>query len=139
MGLNDFKVYRGKDFNIRFYKDRCIHSAFCLRLLPTVFNLSARPWANPEGDSKEKILEVIKKCPSGALQYDVNDIEVEYEENKDSSTTIFKNQYNQIFIKGYLEIEALGEKIRSSRLTLCGCTKGNAKGNLCDLSCKKND
>jgi uncharacterized Fe-S cluster protein YjdI len=48
--------------------------------LPEVFNPFERPWIKPEASTTEKIVEQIKKCPSGALSFYMND-EVE----KDSS------------------------------------------------------
>jgi putative redox protein len=39
----------------------------CFTQLPEVFNPSIRKWINPDGASPEKIIEQVKKCPSGAL------------------------------------------------------------------------
>lgn len=52
--------------------DLCIHSGNCARGLPEVFNPRAKPWINMDGASTEKIIEQVKKCPSGALSYFMN-------------------------------------------------------------------
>ena len=47
----------------------CIHSAICFNGLPEVFDPTVRPWIDAKGSTTEKIIEQIKKCPSGALTY----------------------------------------------------------------------
>jgi len=47
----------------------CIHSAKCVLGLGSVFNPQARPWINMDAAVIERIVEQVKKCPSGALSY----------------------------------------------------------------------
>src|SRR5690606_4900778 len=47
----------------------CIHSERCTAGAPNVFNRSARPWVDPNGESAEVVAQVIDTCPSGALSY----------------------------------------------------------------------
>jgi uncharacterized Fe-S cluster protein YjdI len=51
----------------------CIHSTLCWKGLVQVFNPRARPWVKMDGASTEQIIEQVKKCPSGALSYFVNE------------------------------------------------------------------
>jgi uncharacterized Fe-S cluster protein YjdI len=53
----------------------CIHSGRCVRGLPEVFKPKEKPWITPEGSTTEKIIAQVKKCPSGALSYFMNDDE----------------------------------------------------------------
>jgi putative redox protein len=41
--------------------------------LPEVFNPAARKWINPNGASAERVIEQVKKCPSGALSFFYNE------------------------------------------------------------------
>jgi CDGSH-type Zn-finger protein/ferredoxin len=66
------KEYRGKEIIICDKRDICSHDGACVNYLPTVFDAGERPWINPDGDNIEKIIEVIKMCPSGALTYKMN-------------------------------------------------------------------
>ena len=51
---------------------KCIHSANCVRNNPEVFKPKEKPWITPEGSSTDKIIDIIKKFPSGALTYYLN-------------------------------------------------------------------
>ena len=42
------KVYRGRDIEVSFDLDICIHVGECLRGEPRVFKLERRPWALPD-------------------------------------------------------------------------------------------
>jgi uncharacterized Fe-S cluster protein YjdI len=47
--------------------DRCIHSAICFKGLQEVFDPRRKPWIDLSKADTEKIMEQVKKCPSGAL------------------------------------------------------------------------
>jgi hypothetical protein len=42
-----------------------------VRGLPSVFNVSKKPWIDVNGASPAAIIEQVKLCPSGALTYEV--------------------------------------------------------------------
>lgn len=50
----------------------CIHSGYCVRGLPAVFDTNASPWINAEGATTEEIINQVRKCPSWALSYYLN-------------------------------------------------------------------
>ncbi|MDR1712280.1 MAG: (4Fe-4S)-binding protein [Propionibacteriaceae bacterium] len=66
------KLYTGPIVDLTFDGDVCQHAGECVRGMPAVFNVHARPWANPEAantpDLAALLREVIGRCPSGALQ-----------------------------------------------------------------------
>jgi uncharacterized Fe-S cluster protein YjdI/CDGSH-type Zn-finger protein len=54
-----------------FYQPRlCIHAAECVRGLGQVFDTQKKPWIQPEHAGVEELVEVIQRCPSGALQFE---------------------------------------------------------------------
>ena len=59
----------------------CIHSTLCWRGLIEVFNPKERPWIKMDGSTTIRIIEQVKKCPSGALSYFMNN-----EMNKEINT-----------------------------------------------------
>jgi len=66
-----WKDYRGEKIVVHYNLGVCSHDGTCVRELPAVFNVNKRPWITPDNAEPEKIIEVIKKCPSGALSYTV--------------------------------------------------------------------
>ncbi|NIU88132.1 MAG: hypothetical protein GWN56_12950, partial [Nitrosopumilaceae archaeon] len=70
---NKEKEYEGKDISVVFNLALCYHAKECVNNLPAVFDKDARPWINPDMSGKDKIIEVVKKCPSGALSYKLAD------------------------------------------------------------------
>ena len=65
-------TYTNQEVTIVWKPEFCQHSARCWSQLPEVFDYKKKPWINPNGASSEKIIEQIKKCPSGALSYFLN-------------------------------------------------------------------
>ena len=53
------------------YDDRsiCAHAGVCTNGLPNVWKLGVEPWIDPNGAEIDEIVEIIAKCPSGALSY----------------------------------------------------------------------
>ncbi len=63
------KEYSNKELIVYWDPDKCIHSRKCVNGLPQVFDRNKRPWINMQGASSEEIMNVIDRCPSGALSY----------------------------------------------------------------------
>ena len=65
--------YANDDITVVWQPELCQHATFCFRQLPEVFNPAVRKWVNPNGASNERIIEQVKKCPSGALSFFYNE------------------------------------------------------------------
>ena len=61
--------YPNDEITVVWKPEFCQHSARCWSDLPEVFDYKKKKWINPNGAPSEKIIEQIKKCPSGALSY----------------------------------------------------------------------
>lgn len=68
-GKNRYKDYVGKNITIRFSLRVCSHAGVCYTKLPTVFDRAKKPWINPDGAEVQEIIDIINRCPSGALSY----------------------------------------------------------------------
>ncbi|MBA2628205.1 MAG: (4Fe-4S)-binding protein, partial [Gemmatimonadales bacterium] len=62
------QVYELDGLTVTFDPTRCIHSAVCVRGLPLVFNPGERRWVQLERGPADEIVEVVARCPTGALQ-----------------------------------------------------------------------
>ena len=69
------KKYTNGEVTIIWQPTKCIHSAVCFKGLGEVFHPRELPWITPENSTTEKIVEQIKKCPSGALSFYMNNEE----------------------------------------------------------------
>jgi uncharacterized Fe-S cluster protein YjdI len=59
--------YTNGSITILWKPDTCIHSGICARGLSAVFDPKRRPWIDMSQADTERIIEQVKKCPSGAL------------------------------------------------------------------------
>ncbi|MEW9502864.1 (4Fe-4S)-binding protein [Jeotgalibacillus marinus] len=125
------KRYTGENIDVIFHRERCIHAAKCVRGLPKVFNLKEKPWVNADGETVDKIVEVIEKCPSGALQYERKD--GFQQESSAKETTIEATLNGPMFIRGNLSIKQKEQTIKCTRAALCGCGS-TQNGPFCDNS-----
>ncbi|MFI5134971.1 MAG: (4Fe-4S)-binding protein [Chitinophagales bacterium] len=81
------KQYSNGEVTVVWKNYLCWHSGNCVRGLPQVFDRTKHPWVNAEGANTEEIIEQVKKCPSRALSYFMNN-ETErgnFEEQKSDS------------------------------------------------------
>ena len=74
MAQKAFKYSNG-EVTIVWQPELCIRSGRCVRALPAVFKPKQKPWKTPEGSTTEKIIAQVKRCPSRALSYFMNDDE----------------------------------------------------------------
>lgn len=61
--------YSTDELTVTFDPNVCVHSAICVRNLPQVFDVSQKRWIRLENAPADKVVEVVRRCPSGALQY----------------------------------------------------------------------
>ena len=66
------KEYTNGEVTIVWQSGKCIHSGNCVKNNPDVFKTREKPWITPEDSTTKKIIEAVKKCPSGALTYYMN-------------------------------------------------------------------
>ncbi len=133
------KKYVKDDVTIVWQPDKCIHSKLCWTGLREVFNPRARPWVNIEGADKERILEQVAKCPSGALSYifnSENSMEQESSEKQGISVEAIKN--GPLMVYGDLRVKDKdGNEVNKTKATaFCRCGASSNKP-YCDGSHRK--
>ncbi|HVT86930.1 MAG TPA: (4Fe-4S)-binding protein [Chitinophagaceae bacterium] len=65
--------YSNGEITVIWKPDVCQHSTLCWKGLIEVFNPRERPWIKMDGATTKRIIEQVKKCPSGALSYFENE------------------------------------------------------------------
>jgi len=142
------REYKNDDITVFWRPSKCIHATTCYRELLEVFNPRERPWINMQGASTEKIIEVVDKCPTKALEWKWNnpDNKEKHPREKETSTEEEKPVSIQVMKSGPLLIEGKfslinedGIELRSMTMTsLCRCGQS---GNMpfCDGSHSKHN
>ncbi|WP_407565421.1 (4Fe-4S)-binding protein [Streptomyces sp. 184] len=117
-GGTEKKSYEGHSITVTFEARRCLHAAECVNGLPEVFDPGARPWIRPDGAGAERLADVVRRCPSGALQYELANGEAE---TPDRPTRISRNSVGQLVARGELSTETAAGPRAETRAVLCGC------------------
>lgn len=66
------KSYSNGEVTVTWEPSKCTHSGNCVRGLGQVFKPKEQPWIKIDAASSEDIINQVKKCPSGALGYFLN-------------------------------------------------------------------
>ena len=69
----DTHKYTNGEVTIVWKPDVCIHSGICVKGLPLVFNARRSPWIDPMAADTPSLITQVKKCPSGALSFIMNE------------------------------------------------------------------
>ena len=130
------REYRGESISVTFDSQRCIHAEACIRGLPAVFDMKARPWVQPNSGNADDIADTIERCPSGALQY--RRVTFGSNERADQPPQITVIPNGPLYVRGDLEYPtANGELQPSPRAALCRCG-GSANKPFCDNTHRDN-
>lgn len=119
--------YTGEAVTVTFDSVRCIHAQECIKRLPGVFNLEARPWVQPDAaGSAAELVEVVERCPSGALTYLRND--GGSEETAPAEASITQVPDGPLYVRGTFEFTKVnGETVAATRAALCRCGQSKNK------------
>ncbi|MFX4291583.1 (4Fe-4S)-binding protein [Streptomyces bohaiensis] len=63
------RTYRGAEITVSFEAALCRHAAECVRGLPQVFDPARRPWIAPDAADADRVADIVRRCPSGALRH----------------------------------------------------------------------
>jgi uncharacterized Fe-S cluster protein YjdI len=66
------KEYTNGELTIVWKPKTCIHAGECVKALPKVYNPKQKPWITINNTTTQELRTQIKKCPSGALSYYIN-------------------------------------------------------------------
>jgi CDGSH-type Zn-finger protein len=126
------RAYKGKRITILDNRSICSHAAFCTDELKSVFRHHDDPWIDPDGAEVEKIVEIVRKCPSGALSYAIDGVEAPPPERAPMITVTDNGPYA---VTGGVELMGVkfGEGASTEHYTLCRCGASKNKP-FCDGS-----
>jgi CDGSH-type Zn-finger protein/ferredoxin len=122
VGVSKTHLYRGQELTGSYNRTICAHAAACVTGLPAVFDMNARPWIQPDNSEAEAVIETIRACPSGALNYS---IEEQTPVDPQTPTAITVQPNGPLAVDGPAEL--VGDGLQradggaNTKCTLCRC------------------
>ena len=118
--LDKSRAYTGKQITIHDNRTICAHAAECVNNLSSVFQPENRPWINPDGAPVDEIINVIKKCPSGALSYTLDEVHHTPEDLEPGISVKKDGPYD---VTGKVDLKADGDILPPNKelFSLCRC------------------
>jgi uncharacterized Fe-S cluster protein YjdI len=139
---DETKKYSNGEVTIVWKPSKCLHSTLCWKGLGSVFNPSKRPWINAQGSDTQSIIEQVKKCPSGALSYLMNDeTETTKADQVDVDTIIEVSLNGPLLVYGNIRVKDKdGNITRQANRVNAFCRCGNSSNKpYCDGTHRKVD
>ncbi|WP_224483575.1 (4Fe-4S)-binding protein [Robertkochia aurantiaca] len=122
------KEYSNGEVTVIWKPDLCIHSEVCVKGLSEVFKPDKKPWIQTEAAPSKAIVDQVKKCPSGALDYYWNDKEKKKElmdqnEKEASGIKVEIIENGPLMVYGQLNVEHFNgsSEVKKKATAFCRC------------------
>ncbi len=133
MGDIEKSLYPGVKVDVEWNGHLCIHVAECGHAKGDLFVDGRQPWCQPDQVSIKEVVDVINRCPSGALTFTVKDGSIK--EDPDPVNTVMVTYNGPYFVRGDLEIEDAPNDMAGIRYRAALCRCGASKNKpFCDNS-----
>jgi len=132
------KKYSNGEVTIVWKPALCIHSRNCFTGLSEVFHPQELPWVTPQHATTERIIDQIKKCPSGALSYYMNNEEPAGDSQASTQIVVEPSPNGPLMVHGSITVkDAMGNLTKKQNVTaFCRCG-GSSNKPFCDGSHRK--
>lgn len=127
------RSYTGERVTVYYDARRCLHFAECVRGLPGVFDVKERPWIQPDNAEPGLVAEIIRRCPSGALHYELSHGSPEQAEHP---TRVHPVKDGPLTVRGDLVIDTAEGELSEVRAALCRCGRTENQP-FCDHACER--
>lgn len=136
--MGKIKEYTNGETTIVWEAVKCIHSAICAKGLPQVFQPRERPWIKIDAAKTDAIIDTVKKCPSGALSFYMNNEKDKTAEVLETKVEVLEN--GPLLVYGTLHVTHKdgSKEIKNKTTAFCRCGASNNKP-FCDGTHVKND
>jgi CDGSH-type Zn-finger protein/ferredoxin len=126
------KDFAAPEITVHFNRAICSGAGECVRGLPSVFVSGAEDWIRPDQADVAEVIEVVRRCPSGALTYSLGGAPVKREEKEVTVRIVKDGPYE---VTGPVELATGTWSANASRtcFALCRCGKSQ-NAPFCDYS-----
>ena len=126
-------TYPGAKANVLWDGNLCIHVGECGRASGDLFQGGRKPWCQPDVAGLEDAVEVVERCPTGALTYERAD---GVTEKAAAENTVVVANHGPLYVTGDLDIQGADQPGVAFRAALCRCGQSKNKP-FCDNSHEK--
>ena len=126
-------TYHGEKIDVQWDSRLCIHIGECGYARGELFVGGRDPWCQPDLASTDETMDVVCRCPSGALSYQVKDGSATEKHAAENTVQVVYN--GPLYVQGDLDIEGATDDMPGikRRAALCRCGLSNNKP-YCDNS-----
>lgn len=130
------QTYATDAITVTYDPTRCMHAAECVKSLPAVFDTSRKRWIQPQHADPAEVANVVRRCPSGALQFVRPDGETEA---GDDPPRVRVTRGGPLYLRGNITLTTADERVfaTGTRMALCRCGASQQKP-FCDGSHRTN-
>lgn len=127
------KVFQGDEVDVSWDGRLCIHVGECGRSSGDLFVGGRDPWCDPNVVDADSTVDVVKRCPTGALAYTRKD-GGEGEQAPAENTVVVAN-HGPLYVTGDLEIDGATDDMPAVKFRAALCRCGLSKNKpFCDNS-----
>ncbi len=132
------KEYTNGEVTIIWEAEKCIHSGICVKGLPDVFQPQDKPWIKIQAASTSNLVSQVKKCPSGALSFYMNNTEQDNSTIMETEVEVMEN--GPLLVHGTLNVTHADGKSETKDKTTAFCRCGSSSNKpYCDGTHRKID
>ena len=115
------KEYANESVVVTWDAQRCIHTGICTAGLPAVFDVARRPWIQLDGADADAVLQLVRRCPTGALR--ARRVDAGPEPPPADAVTIRAMRNGPLYVEGPVRVVGPdGATVTAEdRLALCRC------------------
>jgi len=116
-------TYVGSKITIHDNRALCAHAGICTDGLPSVWRMKHEPWIDPDGAGVDAIIDIVNRCPSGALSYSIDGVEKGVAPARPTVTVLKDGPYH---VAGGIGLDVSrneGASKESYALCRCGASK----------------
>ena len=126
-------TFEGKDIDVEWDQGLCIHVGECVHAKGDLFDLDRQPWCDPDVTGSDYVVDVVERCPSGALTY--IDKKGGSSEKAAAENTVSVTYDGPYFFRGNLQIDGVSNDMKGVRFRAALCRCGESKNKpFCDNS-----
>jgi len=130
--------YSNGEVTVVWEPEKCIHSAICAKGLPNVFRPKDKPWVKIDAAITNDIVDTIKKCPSGALSFYMNNEGDQSSEILETKVEVLEN--GPLLVYGTLKVTDKNGNAETKNKTTAFCRCGASQNKpYCDGAHVKED